>query len=185
MIKTLKYLQLILFFLLININTSLFAREINAFSFEFPASTGGKINMSEYKGKTILLFAASTECGYKTQYKSFQEVHEKYKGKNVVVIGISSNDLNTPESKRGSDINKFCSERFGTTYPISDVVSINLRSSDKTHPFFKWAETQDSKFRITKSFEKFLIDKNGKLIEKYDNVHEPTGFILKDIEKIM
>ena len=95
MIKTLKYLQLILFFLLININTSLFAREINAFSFEFPASTGGKINMSEYKGKTVLLFAASTECGYKTQYKSFQEVHEKYKGKNVVVIGISSNDLSS------------------------------------------------------------------------------------------
>lgn len=170
---------LITIFFITNMNTQLFANEKNAFSFKFPGSTGKEINMADYKGKTILMFAASTDCGYKTQYKDAQKLYEEYKDKGFVVIGVSSDDLNVAETRKGVKINDYCSDRFGTTYPISDIVKINT-SSKNTHPFFVWAKTQ--KVSIKKNFTKLIIDKNGNIAKVIDRETKPTS---KKIKKII
>ncbi len=170
---------LITFFLF---NIASYADEINAFSFTFPGSETDEITMSDYEGKAVLLFASSTDCGFKTQYKDFQKVYEKYKD-NLVVIGISSNDLNVKEPLKGSAINKFCSDRFGTTYPISDIVKINAGSRTQ-HDFFIWAKSNG--VQIKKNFEKILIDQNGNILKKFSRETKPTsGKIRKEIEKII
>ena len=175
---------LITIFFITNMNTQLFANETNAFSFKFPGSTGKEIDMADYKGKTILMFAASTNCGYKTQYKDAQKLYEEYKDKGFVVIGISSDDLNVAETKKGKKINDYCSDRFGTTYPISDIVKINT-SSNNTHPFFVWAFLIKS-ISIKKNFEKIIIDKNGNIVKKIDRETKPnTKYIKKIIEGII
>ena len=74
---------LITIFFITNINTQLFANETNAFSFKFPGSTGQEINMADYKGKTILMFAACTECGFRTQYKDAQKLYDDIKTKDL------------------------------------------------------------------------------------------------------
>ena len=174
---------LITIFFITNMNTQLFANETNAFSFKFPGSTGKEINMADYKGKTILMFAACTECGFRTQYKDAQNLYDEYKDKGLIVIGISSDDLNVRESRKGIEINNFCSDRFGTTYPISDIVKINT-SSKNTHPFFVWAKTQ--KVSIEKNFTKLIIDKNGNIAKVIDRETKPTSeYIKKIIDKII
>ena len=165
-------------FLVTNINTQIFANETNAFSFKFPGSTGEEINMADYKGKTILMFAACTECGFRTQYKDAQKLYDEYKDKGLMVIGISSDDLNVKESRTGIEINNFCSDRFGTTYPISDIVKIKT-SSKNTHPFFVWAETQ--KISIQKNFTKIIIDKNGNIVKMIDRETKPNSKRIKKI----
>ena len=175
-----KYILITIF--LLNINTILLANEKNAFSFTFPGSETDQINMSDYEGKVVLLFASSTDCGFKTQYKDFQKVYEKYKD-NLIVVGISSNDLNVKEPLKGSAINKFCSDRFGTTYPISDIVKISSGSKNQ-HDFFNWAKSNGVK--IQKNFEKILIDQNGNIIKKFSRETKPSsGKIRKEIEKII
>ena len=151
------------------------------YSFKFPDSAGGEINMKKYKGKTILLFASSTDCGFRDQYADFQEIYQKYK--NFVVIGISSDDLNVKETRKGGDIKSFCSGRFGATYPISDVIKVNTNSKD-VHPFFVWAKQNG--IRFNKNFEKVLIDKSGKVIKKFKRDQRPNrSYVTKQIEKIL
>ena len=169
---------LITIFFITNINAQIFANETNAFSFKFPGSTGEEINMADYKGKTILMFAASTDCGYKNQYKDAQKLYEEYKDKGLVVIGVSSDDLNVKETRKGKKINDYCSDRFGTTYPISDIVKINTSSKD-THPFFVWAKTQ--KISIKKNFTKIIIDKDGNIVKKVDRETSPKSKRIKKI----
>ena len=179
MIKKLKFLALS--FLLCNVFTPSISAAEDIYSFKFPNSAGGEINMADYKGKTILMFAASTPCGYATQYADFQKIYEEYK--DFVVIGISSDDLNLAESRRGTGITKFCEGTFGTTYPISDVVKINTRSKT-VHPFFVWAKENGLTFE--KNFEKVLIDKNGVIVKKFMRDHKPTsGYVKKQIEKVL
>ena len=175
---------LISIIILLSTSNFLFANEEqNAFSFSFPNSVGGEINLQEHKGKTLMLFVASTDCGFATQYKDFEKIYKEYESNNFLVIGISAIDLNVKEPRRGSDINKYCSDRFGTTYPISNVIEVNLRSKN-THPFFNWAKSQGIEFK--KNFEKILIDKNGNIVQKFKRDRRPTNKKIKnEIENII
>ena len=179
LLKKLKVLALSV--LLCNILTPSISAAEDVYSFKFPNSVGGEINMADYKGKTILMFASSTPCGYKDQYADFQKIYEEYNG--LVVIGISSDDLNLGETRTGTGISNFCKGSYGTTYPISDVVKINTRSKN-VHPFFVWAKENGMTFE--KNFEKVLIDKNGVIVKKFRRDHRPTsGYVKKQIEKVI
>jgi glutathione peroxidase len=179
LLKKLQFLAISL--LLCNVVAPSISAAEDIYSFKFPNSAGGEINMADYKGKTILLFASSTDCGYKDQYADFQKIYEEYK--DFVVIGVSSDDLNLAETRSGAAISKFCEGRFGTTYPISDVVKISTWSK-KVHPFFVWAK--ENGLRFEKNFEKVLIDKNGVIVKKFKRDHKPTsGYVRKQIEKVL
>jgi glutathione peroxidase len=85
LLKKLQFLAISL--LLCNVVAPSISAAEDIYSFKFPNSAGGEINMADYKGKTILLFASSTDCGYKDQYADFQKIYEEYK--DFVVIGVS------------------------------------------------------------------------------------------------
>lgn len=145
----------------------------SAHSFSLEAIDGKTINLSQYKGKKILLVNVASACGYTPQYKKLQELYETY-GEKVVVIGIPCNDFGRQESGTNAEIAEFCSSKYAITFPMAAKVSI--KGNDQ-HPLYKWLTNKSENgvmdADVRWNFNKFLLDENGKLIEHFGSGVSP------------
>ena len=105
-----------LLILIILLYTPVNANMKNAFDFKFNSIDGEEINLSKYKGKTILVVNVASKCGFTNQYEGLQSLSDKYKKKDFVVIGVSSNDFNQ-ELQNKEEVKKFCEVNFGINFP--------------------------------------------------------------------
>ncbi len=144
------------------------------YDFKVDGLTGGKIELSQYKGKKILIVNTASKCGYTPQYKELEELYEKYKDK-VVVIGFPANNFLWQEPGTNSEIAEFCTKNYSVTFPMAAKVSVKGKDM---HPLFKWLIEQpnpDFTGSIKWNFEKFLLDENGKLIHRYRSAVNPMS----------
>lgn len=140
---------------------------------------GGKaMNLEDYKGKPVLLVNIATQCGYTPQLKGLEALHKQYKDKGLVVLGIPSNDFGgqTPENNEG--VKKFCLLNYGVSFSLTEKAVVK---GDKKHPLIASLIEQDGKnTEIAWNFEKFLVDKNGKLVGRYGSSVKPNDKELTD-----
>ncbi|HNT82184.1 MAG: glutathione peroxidase [Bacteroidetes bacterium] len=144
------------------------------YDFKVDGLTGGKIDLSQYKGKKILIVNTASKCGYTPQYKELEELYEKYKDK-VVVIGFPANNFLWQEPGTNSEIAEFCTKNYSVTFPMAAKISVKGKDM---HPLFKWLIEQpnpDFTGGIKWNFEKFLLDENGKLIHRYRSAVNPMS----------
>jgi glutathione peroxidase len=136
---------------------------------------GGKktMDLSQYKGKPVLITNIATQCGYTPQLEGLESVYKKFKGKGLVVIGIPSNDFGgqTPEDEEG--VKKFCKINYGVSFPLTAKTVVK---GDKKHPLISHLLSQsDNKDEIAWNFEKFLLDKEGKVVGRYKSSVKPES----------
>ncbi|MFP5470724.1 MAG: glutathione peroxidase [Bacteroidia bacterium] len=145
-----------------------------AHDFSFTSIDGKEIKLSQFKGKKLLLVNTASQCGFTPQYEELQELHKKYKDK-LVVIGFPCNDFGEQEPGSEKDIKSFCQKNYGVTFLLSEKISVKYENID---PLFKWL-TEQKNTAITGdvmwNFEKFLIDENGNLIDRYRSTVLPTS----------
>ena len=130
------------------------------------------IDLSEYKGKKILVVNVASECGNTPQYEALQQLHEKYKGK-LVILGFPANNFGQQEKGSNSEIASFCKKNYGVSFQMMSKVSVKGADID---PLFKWMTEEtnpDFTGDIKWNFEKFLLDENGKLIHRYRSKTKP------------
>jgi glutathione peroxidase len=131
--------------------------------FKVKTLDGKDFNLSDLKGKKVLIVNTASECGYTPQYKDLQELYEKYKSKNFVVIGFPCNDFGGQEPGSGTDIKSFCTKNYGVTFPLMEKVSIS------TSPVYKWLTTKTENgvldATVKWNFNKFLVDEKGHLVK--------------------
>ena len=153
----------------------------NAFDFKFVSIDGKELNLSKYRGNTLLVVNVASRCGFTNQYEGLQSLWEEYKNKNFVVIGVSSNDFNQ-ELKSKEDVKKFCEVNFGINFPMTDITTIK---GENAHPFFKWAKDTSS-FKPKWNFYKILINKSGQIIDTFSSMTKPKSTkLISAIEKIL
>jgi glutathione peroxidase len=130
------------------------------------------INLSEFKGKKILIVNVASECGYTNQYKDLQTLHKQY-GDKVVVLGLPCNDFGGQEPGSEKEIQEFCEMTYGITFTITEKVGIK---SD-IHPIYQWLTQKDkngvSDNEVKWNFHKFLIDENGNLVKSLPSKVNP------------
>ena len=155
-----------------------------AHDFKFKDLNGSTLNLSEYKGKVIVVVNVASQCGFTKQYEDMQEVWEKYQSKGIVVLGIPSNDFGKQEPGSNEDIKNFCEAKFGISFPMTEKVSV--KGSD-AHPFYIWAKENFGKSAIPKwNFHKIIIDKNGKIVETFTSITNPSSKkFIKTLEKLI
>lgn len=145
----------------------------NIYDFSFKDIDGSSHEMSEFKGKKILIINTASECGFTPQYEALQEVHEKY-GEKVVLIGFPANNFGGQEPGSNDEIAQFCKKNYGVSFLMASKVSV--KGSD-IHPLFKWLIEQENEAftgPINWNFEKFLINEEGKLIMRYRSATPPN-----------
>ena len=104
--------------------------------FSFKSVDGSTIDLANYKEKVILVVNVASRCGFTRQYEDLQRLWTQYKDKNLIVVGVPSNNFKQ-EPGTNSEIKDFCETTFGINFPITEKNDV---IGDKSHPFFVWAK---------------------------------------------
>ena len=142
----------------------------NFYDFSFQTIDGKDMPMSAYKGKVVLVVNTASKCGFTKQYKGLQSLYEQYKEKDFVVLGVPSNDFMGQEPGSNAEIKKFCELTFGIDFPMTEKVSVKGKDA---HPFYQWAALQENGDKPGWNFHKFLISKDGKLLDSFGSSVTP------------
>lgn len=143
------------------------------YQFKVAALDGGTIDFAKYKGKKILIVNTASKCGFTPQYEGLEELYKKY-GDKLVIVGFPANNFGLQEPGTNNEIKTFCTKNYGVTFPMAAKVSVK---GEDIAPIYKWltekAENGVMDAEIKWNFTKFLIDENGKLVEKFDSNVKP------------
>ncbi len=166
-----KKVFLILF--MFSIFSKISASEIgNAYNYEFVGIDGKTIKLSDYKDKIIVIVNVASRCGYTPQYEDLQLLWSTYKDKNLVVIGVPTNNFRQ-EPGSNKEIKDFCETNFGITFPITEKINV---IGSNSHPFYKWARKDFGISAIPKwNFHKIIVGKNGKIIKTFSSITNPSS----------
>ncbi len=148
-----------------------------AYDFEFVAIDGKPLPLADYKGKVLLVANTASECGFVSQFEGLERLWKEFASQGLVVVGVPSNDFKQ-ESKNEKEIKRFCEMNFGVTFPLTGR---NEVTGEKAHPFFKWIDEVSATPRW--NFYKYLIGKDGKVIDYYSPLTNPESSTLKDAIK--
>ena len=144
-----------------------------AYDFMFKDLDGSALNLSEYKGKIIVVVNVASQCGFTNQYEDMQNIWEKYQSKGIVILGVPSNDFGKQEPGSNNDIKNFCEAKFGISFPMTEKVSVK---GSNAHPFYIWARENHGKTAIPKwNFHKIIIGKNGKVVDTFTSITNPSS----------
>jgi len=127
-------------------------------------------SLCQYSGKVILVVNTASYCGFTSQYKGLEALHSKYKDKGLVVLGFPSNDF-AQEKASNQDIAEFCENTFGVKFPMFTKTSV---TGDSAAPFFKQL-AKDPGQRPKWNFYKYLIGRDGRLIDSYNSMTSPDS----------
>jgi len=154
--------------------------------YEFkPTNIDGKeTSLSQFKDKVLLIVNTASECGYTPQYEGLQALYETYKDRGFVVLGFPANNFGGQEPGTDKEIKQFCKVNYEVKFPMFSKISVKGKDQ---HPLFGYltaADNPDFTGDIKWNFEKFLIDKNGKLIRRFRSATKPqSDDITRAIEK--
>jgi glutathione peroxidase len=142
--------------------------------FKFNSIDGEEHSFSSFKGKKILIVNTASECGFTPQYRELQALHQSH-GDKLVIIGFPANNFGGQEPGDNSEIKTFCQINYGVTFLMAEKVSV---AGLDIHAIFKWLCAQsggDFDGAIEWNFEKFLLDENGKLINRFRSGVKPNS----------
>ena len=143
-----------------------------AYEFQFKSIDGGLIKLSEFKDKVIVVVNVASRCGFTKQYDDLQTLWDNYKEKNLIVIGVPTNDFKQ-EPGSNSDIKKFCETNFNINFLLTEKINV---IGDNSHPFYKWARENYGKGAIPKwNFHKIIINKDGKVVDTFASITNPSS----------
>lgn len=163
------------------------------YDFKVKAQDGSEVSLSDYKGKVLLIVNTATACGFTPQYTELQEFYTEFKDEGLEILDFPCNQFGEQAPGNDDEIHSFCTGRFGITFPQFSKVDVN---GENAAPLFKYL-TENTKFegfgmspmgvmlsgivkkidkdyknngKIKWNFTKFLIDRNGKIVARF----EPT-----------
>tara|TARA_B100000963_G_C22615091_1_gene666910 strand:+ start:867 stop:1379 length:513 start_codon:yes stop_codon:yes gene_type:complete len=143
-----------------------------------------KIELSKFKNKTILLVNVASYCGFTKQYADLQNLYEKYKNDDFIIIGVPSNQFGNQEPGTNKDIKNFCEVNFNISFPMMSKYDVK---GNNAHPIYLWAKENYGKSAVPKwNFHKILINKEGKVQKSFGSFINPMSKkIIAEIEKIL
>jgi glutathione peroxidase len=135
---------------------------------------GKDTSLKSYAGKVILLVNVASKCGNTPQYAGLEALYEKYKDKGLVIVGVPSNDFAGQEPGTPEEIKAFCTDKYGVTFPL--MAKVHVKGSEKC-PLYAALTGSQSPFpgEVEWNFGKFLIDKNGKVIGRFNPRVKPDA----------
>ncbi len=156
----------------------------NLYNISIESITGELIEFNSYKGKTILLVNVASNCGFTKQYNDLQNLWEKYKERNLIILGIPSNQFGGQEPGSNAEIKDFCETNFNINFPMTMKYDVK---GDNAHDVYKWAKNSFGKSAVPKwNFHKILINKKGNVHETFASFTNPMSKkIIKELEKIL
>ena len=178
----------------------------NIYDFKLNRITGEVESFSKYQGKVLLIVNVASECGLTPQYEALEKIYEKYKDQGLVILGFPANEFGAQEPGSNSDIQEFCRSKFGVQFPMFEKIVVKGAGqhplyhhliSEKPTAFIKEGTDFEGKLKeygihrevktdILWNFEKFLIGKDGRVIQRFNpDISPDDQLITKAIESAL
>ena len=147
----------------------------NAYSYSFKdINEEDMINLSDYKGKTLVVVNTASLCGFTYQYDGLQKLYDDYKDQGLVVLGVPSNDFGNQESGTNSEVKEFCESTFSITFPLTEKNVVKGKELGFIGGVPRW------------NFHKIIIGKDGNAIAGYTALTRPSSKkFISEIEKAL
>ncbi len=129
---------------------------------------GNDVNLSDYKGKVVMMVNVASKCGNTPQYAGLEKMYEKYKDQGLVIVGFPANNFGGQEPGSNEQIQEFCSKTYHVAFPMMGKVSV--KGDDKA-PLYKYLTEKETNNDfagdVEWNFGKFLVDRNGAVIARF------------------
>ena len=155
------------------------------YDFTVPGLDGSANILAPLRGKVALAVNVASKCGYTPQYAGLEELYEELKAKNFTIVGFPCNQFGAQEPGTAAEIQTFCSVNFGVTFPLSAKIDVN---GHRRNPLYAWLTAAENGFPgdIGWNFEKFLIDRTGRVAGRYPAATKPTDpTLLQDLANVL
>ncbi|MBE6322800.1 MAG: glutathione peroxidase [Bacteroidales bacterium] len=157
---------------------------MNIYDFTVLNTKKEPVSMADYKGKVLLVVNTATGCGFTPQYEGLESLYKKYKDQGFVVLDFPCNQFANQAPGTEDEIVSFCQMKYNVSFPQFAKIKVN---GDEASALYKWLKEQKGGFfskAIKWNFTKFLVDREGKVIERYAPTTKPEK-IEKDILKLL
>jgi len=146
-----------------------------------------EVNLGQYRGKVVMVVNVASRCGFTPQYEGLQKTYLKYKDRGFVILGFPANNFMSQEPGTDEEIKTFCSSKYSVTFPIFSKISVK---GEDMHPLYKFLTSKETNPEfggdIKWNFSKFLVDKNGKVIARFEPAVKPESDpVVQAIEKAL
>jgi glutathione peroxidase len=159
----------------------------DVYDFTMKNIDGQEVSLSAYRGKVVLIVNVASRCGYTPQYEGLEKLYLKYKDKGFVILGFPANNFLGQEPGTDQEIKSFCSLKYNVTFPMFSKISV--KGSDK-HPLYRFLTEKETNPQfageISWNFNKFLIGRDGKVINRFGTRTAPDGKeVVEAVEKAL
>jgi len=155
------------------------------YDFQVQTINHNEQTLSPYQGKVMLIVNVASECGFTPQYTGLETLYEQFKDRGLVVLGFPCNQFGDQEPGNEEEILSFCQTNFGVSFPMFGKIDVNGANA---HPLYQYLTHTKPGLLGSKAikwnFTKFLVDRNGNVVERYAPNTKPEE-LASDIEKLL
>lgn len=155
------------------------------YDFEAQTISGKTVSLDAYRGKAMLIVNTASACGFTPQFAGLEELHKTYGERGLVVLGFPCNQFGAQDSGSNDEISSFCQINYGVSFPMMAKIEVNGVGA---HPLYQWLCKEAPGLLGTKAikwnFTKFLVGKNGQVLQRYAPTDTPES-LARDIEKAL
>ena len=153
---------------------------MSVYDFTVKDKKGNDVSLSEYKGKVLLIVNTATKCGLTPQYDALEALYEKYHDQGFEILAFPCNQFLAQAPGSVEEIDSFCTLRFNTKFPRFGKIKVNGKEADPLYVYLK----EQKPGRIEWNFAKFLIDREGNVVERVSSKTKPET-MTESIEKLL
>ena len=129
------------------------------------------ITLEAYKGKVLLIINTATKCGHTPQYTGLQELYAKYHEQGFEILDFPCDQFAGQAPGTNEEIHEFCMLNFGIKFPQFAKIKVNGKDASPLYEFLK----EQHPGRITWNFTKFLIDREGNIVKRFEPKTQPEA----------
>jgi glutathione peroxidase len=158
---------------------------INIHQFKVKDAQGKDVDLTEYRGKVVLIVNTASQCGFTPQYQQLEQLYQQYKARDLVILAFPCNQFGGQEPGDDNDIQQFCQLNYGVSFPVMAKINVNGLKASPLFDHLKDNARGLLKTRAIKwNFTKFLINKQGEVVKRYAPRTKP-GSIVQAIEELL
>ena len=157
----------------------------DVYDFSMTDIHGKSQSLSRYKDKVLLIVNTASQCGFTPQYKGLEALYKKMHARGLEVLGFPCNQFGAQEPGSEEEIESFCEVNYGVTFPMFAKIDVNGKNAAPLYEYLKTSRPGLLGSEAIKwNFTKFLVDRKGRVVERYAPKVEPEA-IAADIEKLL
>lgn len=157
---------------------------MSIYDIEVTGTDGTDYQLEKYEGRPMLIVNTASKCGFTPQFDGLEKLYQNYKDEGLIILGFPCNQFGGQELGTSEEAAENCRLNYGVSFPMHQKIDVN---GEDEHPLYEYLKSSKKGLfndKIKWNFTKFIVDKNGEVIERYAPKTKPES-IKDDIEKIL